>query len=160
MNAWLKRGLVVLIVLFLVAQVIRPARTNPTLNPKSDVTASLTVPADVSAILTRSCNDCHSNRTVWPWYSGVAPVSWLVAYDVNQGRRALNFSEWGARDPAKNHEMLGEMCKEVTEKEMPGPIYPLMHSGAGLSDADIQSVCRWTQSVQQGAAAETKPAAP
>lgn len=151
MYTWLKRGLLGLVVLLLIAQVIRPARTNPTIDPRSDVTASLTVPADVSAILVRSCNDCHSNRTVWPWYSKVAPISWLVVYDVNQGCSTLNFSEWGMRNPGKNREMLGEICKEVTEKEMPGPIYPIMHSGAGLSDADIQTVCRWTQSVQAAA---------
>jgi len=156
MNTWLKRGLLTLVVLFLVAQVIRPARTNPTIDPKSEITASLTVPADVSSILARSCNDCHSNRTVWPWYSNVAPISWLVAYDVNHGRSTLNFSEWGLRNPEKNREMLGEICKEVTEKEMPGPIYPLLHSGAGLSDGDIQTVCRWTQSAQAAAPEMTR----
>ena len=160
MRVWVKRVSWGLVGILVIIQVIRPVRTNPAIDPKNEISASVAVPADIGAILSRSCNDCHSNRTVWPWYSAVAPVSWLVAYDVNQGRRALNFSEWGTRDPAKNHEMLGEICKEVTEKEMPGPIYPLMHSGAGLSDADIQSVCRWTQSVQQGAAAETKLTSP
>jgi Haem-binding domain len=158
MKVWAKRVFWALVVILVVIQVVRPAKTNPPIDPKNEMSANLTVPPEVGPILARSCNDCHSNRTVWPWYSNVAPVSWLVAYDVNHGRTALNFSEWGTRDPAKNHEMLGEICKEVTEKEMPGLIYPLMHSGAGLSDADIQSVCRWAQSVQQGAAAEQKPA--
>ncbi len=148
MVKWLKRGLLVLVALLVVAQVFRPARTNPTIDPKNEIFASVAVPPDVAWILARSCNDCHSNRTVWPWYSNVAPISWLVAYDVNHGRSTLNFSEWGTRNPEKNREMLGEICKEVTEKEMPGPIYPIMHSGAGLSDADIQTVCRWTQSAQ------------
>lgn len=154
MKVWAKRVFWILVVLLVVAQIVRPTMSNPPIDPKSEISASVAVPAEVSAILSRSCNDCHSNRTVWPWYSNVAPVSWLVAYDVREGRSTLNFSEWGARNPEKNREMLGEICKEVTEKEMPGSIYPLMHPGTRLSDADIQTVCRWTQAAQQFAPPE------
>jgi len=150
MKVWIKRVVWVLALALVVIQVFRPTRTNPMIDPKNEISTNLTVPPDVTGILARSCNDCHSNRTTWPWYSSVAPVSWLVAYDVNYGRGALNFSEWGMRDPEKNGEMLGEICKEVTEKKMPGLIYPIMHSGAKLTEADVQTVCRWTQSVQPG----------
>lgn len=156
MYLWVKRFLLALIVIVVAIQFFWPSITNPGADPRRDISASLTLPPDVARILARSCNDCHSNDTVWPWYSHVAPVSWLVAYDVNHGRKALNFSEWARRDPQKNGEMLGEICKEVTEKEMPGFIYPIMHPAARLTDADIQTVCRWTQSVQQGATVETK----
>ena len=148
MPVWMKRAIWVVVAVLIVAQAIRPSRTNPVADPKHNVSAAITVPADVTGILGRSCKDCHSNGTVWPWYSKVAPASWLVAVDVKHGRRALNFSEWGMRAPEKNNEMLGEICKEVTEKEMPGTMYPLMHAGAKLSDADIQTICRWTQSAQ------------
>jgi Haem-binding domain len=148
MKVWAMRVLLALLVLFLVSQVVRPAKTNPPINSNNEISANLTVPPDVVAILARSCGDCHSNRTVWPWYSSVAPVSWMVAFDVNHGRKALNFSEWGMRDPKKNAKLLGEICKEVTEKEMPGFVYPIMHPAAKLTDADIQSVCRWTQSAK------------
>lgn len=154
MRNWLKWSSAGLVVFLVVAQAIRPARTNPTIDSKNEIAASVNVPPDVASILTRSCSDCHSNRTVWPWYSGVAPFSWLVVYDVREGRSKLNFSDWGAWSPEKNRRMLGEICKEVTEKEMPGSIYPLMHPGSQLSDADIQAVCRWTQSAQQSAPPE------
>ncbi len=148
MRTWIKNVLWAAVITLIVIQVFRPSRTNPVADPKYHVSAAITVPADVAGILGRSCNDCHSNGTVWPWYSNAAPASWLVAVDVKHGRRALNFSEWGMRAPEKNKEMLGEICKEVTEKEMPGMMYPLMHAGAKLSDADIQTICRWTQSAQ------------
>jgi Haem-binding domain len=157
MYTWAKRTLLALVVIVVVIQLFWPSRTNPASDPKSEISASLTVPQDVEAILTRSCYDCHSNRTVWPWYSHVAPVSWLVAYDVNHGRKALNLSEWGLRDQAKNGKMLGEICKEVTEKEMPGFVYPIMHPRAKLTDADIQTICRWTEEARRGSAAETTP---
>lgn len=156
MYTWVKRIVLALIVIAVAIQFFWPSRTNPAVDPRKDISANLMVPPDVAAILARSCNDCHSNQTVWPWYSHVAPVSWLVAYDVNHGRAALNFSEWGTPDTRKNNEMLGEICKEVTDKEMPGFVYTIMHPSAKLTDANIQTICLWTRSVQQGAAGETK----
>jgi hypothetical protein len=80
----------------------------------------------------RACFDCHSNETVWPWYSKIAPVSWLVYRDVAEGRRRLNFSDWQnsrLREP-------GELSSAVTEGEMPPFQYLLMHANAKLSSAE------------------------
>jgi hypothetical protein len=148
MRTWIKRVLWAAIVSFIVIQAFRPSRTNPKADPTYDISTAMSVPPEVAGILNRSCDDCHSNGTVWPWYSNVSPASWLVAFDVNHGRNALNFSEWGMRNPEKNNEMLGEICKEVTEREMPGLMYPMMHAAAKLTDADIQTICRWTHASQ------------
>ena len=80
------------------------------------------------ALAKRACFDCHSNETYWPWYSNVAPVSWLVQRDVDEGRRHLNFSEWGAG----RHEV-GEVGETIREGEMPPPYYVLIQSRAKLS---------------------------
>src|ERR1051325_2772912 len=93
----LKRILLILVVLLIVAQFIRPARTNTPVDPAKELQA----PQPVASILQRSCNDCHSNGTVWPWYAQVAPVSWLLARDVRQGRREMNLSEWTAMTPRR-----------------------------------------------------------
>jgi len=148
MLLWIKRAIWILVVVLLAVQVFRPSRTNPTADPKHDISAALPMPTDVAGILDRSCSDCHSTRTVLPWYSNIAPVSWLVAFDVNHGRNALNFSEWGVRNPQKSRETLDEICKEVSEGEMPGLMYPLMHRGAQLSREDVQTICRWTQAAR------------
>jgi cytochrome c551/c552 len=79
----------------------------------------------------RACYDCHSNETVWPWYSNVAPVSWLVQRDVNGGRRHLNFSEW---DQPQRHAK--DVAEEVKEGEMPPWFYLPMHPAAKLSDTE------------------------
>jgi hypothetical protein len=79
----------------------------------------------------RACFDCHSNETVWPWYSHVAPVSWLVYRDVVNGRRHLNFSEWGQRRVET-----GELREVIQEGEMPLPIYLIMHADARLTNAE------------------------
>lgn len=83
------------------------------------------------AIVRRACYDCHSNETRWPWYSRIAPVSWLVSYDVHGGRDEMNFSDLERTDD------LSEDIEEVLEEgEMPLPMYLLMHPDANLSEAD------------------------
>jgi hypothetical protein len=137
------------VVLLIVIQALQPARTNPPIASNHEMQTNLTVNRAVSEVLSRSCNDCHSNRTAWPWYSHVAPASWLVVSDVNRGRKALNFSEWTtyATETQKKH--LSEVCKEITEGEMPGFPYTLMHSAATLRKTDIAAVCQWTEGTSQ-----------
>src|SRR5712691_1086291 len=86
---------------FIVIQSYRPAKTNPPVDPSQSIEAQLNVPPQVAAILDRSCNDCHSNKTRWPWYTNVAPISWFVIGHVDDARKDLNFSEWGNYDKDK-----------------------------------------------------------
>jgi mono/diheme cytochrome c family protein len=85
----------------------------------------------------RACFDCHSNEVVYPWYSNVAPVSWLVQHDVDEGRSKLNFSEWKTGSSRARH-MADEVAETVGEGKMPMPIYVLQHSEAKLSSAEKQ----------------------
>jgi hypothetical protein len=121
---------------------------------KQDLSVTAKVDAGVLSILDRSCNDCHSNRTVWPWYSSVAPVSWLVASDVNDARRHMNFSQWGAYTPDQRQTHLDEICKIVTERDMPPLTYSLVHRNAALSVPDRQAICSWTKQAQAEAASQ------
>ncbi|MGE5072442.1 MAG: heme-binding domain-containing protein [Anaerolineae bacterium] len=89
------------------------------------------------ALAQRACFDCHSNQTVWPWYSNVAPVSWLVYGDVMEGRRRLNFSEWN-RPQGQYIDELKVVC---AEKSMPPAKYLLLHPSASLTDAEWQQLC-------------------
>lgn len=82
-----------------------------------------------------ACFDCHSNETIWPWYSHVAPMSWLVQYDVEEGRRKLNFSEWD-----KPQKEAHEAAETVREGEMPLWFYVPTHPDADLSEADKQAL--------------------
>lgn len=132
-----------------VIQLIRPERSNPPVNTAQTIDATLAVDPAVSAIFARSCNDCHSHLTVWPRYSNIAPVSWLVISDVRRGREELNFSEWGAYPAEKQQKLLKEICNELSDKEMPPSIYTRMHPAARLSGADVRSICAWAQSPNQ-----------
>src|SRR5919106_2509263 len=107
--------LLIVMVLFVSAQFIRPAKTNPAIDQSLALESHLQVDPTVAAILDRSCADCHSNKTSWPWYSNVAPVSWFVIDHVNHGRSHLNFSEWGSLDSRQAAKKLEEVCEEVQD---------------------------------------------
>jgi len=140
----LKWLLVVLIVAFIGSQFIRPARTNPSVDESKTMFATGKVPADVRGILERSCADCHSHATVWPWYSNVAPVSWLVAEDVVDARKEMNFSVWGDYTPKRAEHKLEELCEQVEQREMPLKKYTFLHPNAKLTDADRRRLCEWS----------------
>ena len=130
-------------------QLIRPARTNPSVNQSHTLEAVVFVPPQVDSILQRACNDCHSDLTRWPWYSNVAPISWFVIDHVDEGRRHVNFSDWlrpNAKSPAEfTRERFQAMCKQVQTYDMPLTSYLLLHRAATLSQADIDTICQWTR---------------
>jgi cytochrome c551/c552 len=141
----LKRILIVLAILFVAIQVVRPEKTNPVIDIGRTIQARTQMSEAVSSILQRSCMDCHSYKTVWPWYSNVAPASWLLASDVREAREHLSLSDWAAYDKKKALRKLDEMCDEVSKGDMPPSSYTLMHSAARLSDEDRKTICDWTK---------------
>lgn len=120
-------------------QLVPVRRDNPPVRLEVDA------PRPVKAILERSCYDCHSHQTRWPWYSHVAPVSWLVARDVHEGRKELNFSDWPAYDFEKQDDLFKHIAKQVERKKMPLPIYLPMHPGARLSEEDRRILVDWAR---------------
>ena len=88
---------------------------------------------ETRALAERACFDCHSNETVWPWYSNIAPVSWLVYHDTEEGRQYLNFSEWGSNREGEEGE---EMVEQIKKGDMPLPIYLPTHPEARLTPAE------------------------
>lgn len=144
MTKWLLFGLVVMAVGIQWVPVHRAAPPAP---------AALRADEQVLAILRRSCFDCHSSETRWPWYSYVAPVSWSVARHVHDGRRSLNFSAWENLPADKQAHAAEEIVEEVAEGEMPLPAYLLAHRDAKVSAADLEVLRRWAAAVQRAAGA-------
>ena len=143
-SRFLKLALVVCAVLSLGIQLIRPARTNPPTDPTRTLKARMRVPDDVAQILDRACRDCHTHDTTWPWYSHVAPVSWLLSDHVNHGRRHVNFSDWASYSTTEADKRIKDVCKLVREGEMPMTSYLWMHADARLSERDVELICAWT----------------
>ncbi len=139
------KGLAIVIAGALVAiQFIRPVRSNPAVPDGQSLNSHVQVTPHVGAILDRSCADCHSNKTRWPWYSNVAPVSWFVIDHVNHGRSHLNFSEWSRYEKREAEELLEQMCREAQTGFMPMTSYTRIHRNAVMSADDIKTLCEWT----------------
>ena len=136
--------LIVGVVCLVIAQFFGPAKTNPASDATQAIETRLQVTPQVAAILDRSCIDCHSYKTRWPWYSNVAPVSWFVIGHVNEGRQNLNFSEWGRYTKSDVDGLLKRMCREVKSGDMPLSSYTPLHPGSTPSAEDVKTLCNWT----------------
>ena len=141
---WLKRVALAILILFVVAQFVRPNMTNPQVDESRTLQARAQIKPEVYAIMERSCNDCHSNKTTWPWYSQIAPGSWYLSRHVEQGRRELNISDWARYDTRRATHKLEAICDEVKSGEMPMKSYLLLHPSASLSEDDKKALCDWT----------------
>ena len=130
--------------LALAIQLVPVDRSNP------PVTADLDAPPAVAEVLRTSCYDCHSNETRWPWYSRVAPVSWLVAHDVEEARDRLNFSLWGSYEGKRQQRLAEKTWEEVEAGEMPPGMYLLAHADARLSDDDRAVLAAWSAAFSGG----------
>ncbi len=122
-------------------QLVPVDRTNPPVETEVPATP------EVRSVLRRACYDCHSNETVWPWYSRIAPVSWLVARDVQEGREELNFSTWNLYTTKEQLKKLKKSGEEVAEGEMPPRMYLPPHPDARLSADDRALLRAWSQAV-------------
>jgi hypothetical protein len=106
------------------------------------------MPPQMATALYRACGNCHTNVTKWPWYSRIAPMSWLMARDVERARKTLNFSEWQERHaakPAVAASMLLAACESARQGRMPLPAYLLMHPESKLSPQEVTSFCEWSR---------------
>ena len=149
MKKALKWSAVAAALLFIGAQAYRPDRANPAVDERKTLRANTRLTPEVAAILERSCNDCHSSETAWPWYSNVSPVSWFLQQHVDEGRRELSFSEWGTYTKRKRERKLHEICEQVESGQMPLTSYLPLHPSARLSDEDKRAVCEWANEEEE-----------
>jgi len=151
MSRRLKQAAVVLVVVFATAQLVRPERTNPATDASRTIRAHVGTASGLVAVLDRACGDCHSNDTVWPWYTQIAPASWLMVYGVTAGRKAVNFSEWASYQPELQRTLLSASCQDALTGKMPGP-YTLLRPETRLSASDAEAICAAARQAEASAA--------
>jgi hypothetical protein len=145
MKKWLKRiggfGLIAGVAL----QFTSPPHQNPAVMPGHDLLASNAPPLAIIALLRKSCYDCHSFETKWPWYSYIAPFSWPLARDVDAARTSLNFSDWPHGDARRVRKRWRHIADEVQNGEMPLPNYAWLHREARLTPSQREELIKWAQ---------------
>jgi hypothetical protein len=132
-----------LLILFLGLQLYRPEKNLTEPNDLRPFLAETNPPAQVETLLKSSCYDCHSNRTEYPWYNEVAPVSWWIADHVEEGKEHLNFAEWAQYSDKKKDHKLEEVIETVESEEMPLNEYTWTHEGARLTKAERKAIMDW-----------------
>jgi len=141
MSNRLRQAAVAVVILFAGAQLFSPDRTNPPTDPSRTLAAHAGTPTGLAAVVHRSCGDCHSNATTWPWYAKIAPLSWAMAYGVKSGRKALNFSEWAGYSPEQQRSLLTASCSDASHGKMPDGFWTFLHPDARLDARDIETIC-------------------
>ncbi|TAJ52976.1 MAG: cytochrome C [Chitinophagaceae bacterium] len=142
-----KKLLIVLLVVFVVAQAFRPEKNNSN-DTSKDISNSYVVPENVKTILAKACNDCHSNNTRYPWYAEIQPVAWWINDHVKDGKKHLNFNEFDGYRIARQYKKLEECIEEVKDGEMPLASYTIIHKDAKLSDDEKQILFTWCEIVR------------
>jgi hypothetical protein len=148
--------LLALLVLLVLIQFIKVDTTNPPVDKTKDFITLKNPPQPMAHMLKASCYDCHSNETTYPWYTSVAPFSWWIKDHIDEGRRKLNFSEYGDLPAKRAKHKLDESYEMIAEGEMPMTSYTLLHRDAALSDTQKQELLAWLQSIGAKATPEVK----
>lgn len=145
MKKALKIAAVVVVIGFIAIQFFGIYKTNPPIVETETLEAAVAVPPDISLILGRSCNDCHSNKTIYPWYTTIQPGGWFMKGHIDDGRNELNFSKFNTFEKKKKIRKLEEVCSEVESAQMPLPSYLWIHRDAVLSESERKAICDWTK---------------
>jgi hypothetical protein len=143
---FLRFGVVPMGLAVVASSFIHPDGPVKTTRSSAPLIAGAGATSEVTGIFVRSCQNCHSERTDWPWYSYVAPLSWLIEADVHDGRSHMNLSDWGAYTEEQKVELLTKMGVEVRNHRMPLPKYLKLHPQARLSADDVARLYTWAQS--------------
>ena len=143
-----KRTFQILLLVFIIIQFIRPAKNKAEGISSNDITKAYPVPENVQTILKTSCYDCHSNNTVYPWYSQIQPVAWWLNNHIQEGKKELNFSEFASYRIGRQYRKLDEVNKQVKEDEMPFDSYVWIHKYAKLDEQQKLTLANWVTSIR------------
>lgn len=141
----IKKVLIGLLVIFLMIQLVHPARNISGQDMPNDISRVVAVPAQVQGILKRSCYDCHSNHTAYPWYTYIQPIHWLMNSHIQAGKEELNFSEFGTYTIRRQQNKLRSVANSLKEGSMPLPSYTLIHRNAILTETEKTLIINWVE---------------
>ena len=143
----MKKILLSIIALLVLIQFIRPTK-NESMDYSNDIFKVVETPLEVKDILETSCNDCHSNKTIYPWYSEIAPISWYLASHVNDGKEHLNFSNWTNYNNFQKEHILKNFDNVLDKHQMPLKSYLILHEEATLSKQQIEILTNWVKTIK------------
>ena len=144
----MKKLLIILLVAFVLIQFFPIDKTNPAVNKGMDFLNTKQTPTALASQIRASCYDCHSNETVYPWYTRLQPVGWFLKDHIDEGRKHLNFSNFATFEPSRQAHMLDECADQVENNDMPLESYTLIHTNAKLTDAQKTALTDYFKKVK------------
>jgi hypothetical protein len=138
-----------LLAVFIIIQFFQPEKNESVAATPNDLFAHYQAPDSLKQLIKTSCYDCHSNNTVYPWYSKIQPVAWWLNDHITVGKKKFNFSEFATYTPKKADHKLEELVEMVKENEMPLKSYSLIHTDAKLTDAQRVSMTTWAEGIRK-----------
>jgi hypothetical protein len=138
-----------ILILLVLIQFIRPKRNISASGSPQDIAVVYATPDSVRNILKKSCYDCHSNNTIYPWYTDLQPVGWWMQMHVNDGKRHLDFSSFASYEPRRQAKALHETAETIKEDEMPLDSYLWIHKNAALTENDKQIISAWAANLEK-----------
>ncbi len=148
MKKILRLSFIILVVIAVVIQFFKPEKNLGAPGP-DHIFAKEQIPENIQRTLKNACMDCHSNQTTYLWYHNIVPVAWMINDHITEGKKELNFSEWGQMDTFDKIGALDEICKEVENKKMPIKAYVQMHKEAKLTDEQRAELCGWAEKLSE-----------
>jgi hypothetical protein len=145
----LKKFLLALVILLVAIQFMRPEENVLKTSSANHISTVFETPDEVQTVLKTSCNDCHSNNTVYPWYNKVQPVAWWLNHHVNEAKEKLNFDEFASYNLRRQYHKMEETEEMIAENEMPLFSYTLIHRNAILSEEQKQVLTDWSKSIRK-----------
>ena len=142
----MKKIIIAVILIIVIIQLIPSDRSNPAVNTNKEFMTLMKPPSNIQKILRDSCYDCHSHETIYPWYSNIAPISWLINEHVRNGRRHLNFSLWEDYKETKKDVKIEECIEMIKSGEMPMKGYVIFHNNADLTLTEKKELINWLTS--------------
>jgi len=144
----LKKIMIGLLIVFILIQFIQPARNISGQVLPTEISKTVSVPENVKQILRTSCYDCHSNNTIYPWYNYMQPTAWILANHIKNGKKDLNFSEFGSYPMRKQQSKLKDIADQINDGEMPLSSYTFMHRNARLTSGQKNLIIEWAQNAK------------
>ncbi len=137
-----------ILIVIVIIQFLRPTRNISTEASANDISLHYQIPAELHAVLKKSCYDCHSNNTQYPWYVNIQPIGWWLQSHVSDGKRHLNFSEFGTYSESKAKDKFGEIEDAMTDQWMPLSSYTLIHQDAKLTQEQYKGLAQWASALK------------
>lgn len=148
MKARLKKTVIAAGAAFVLIQFVQPARNQSGQVLDTDISKLVSVPGEVQRILSKSCYDCHSNNTRYPWYANIQPGGWYMAYHVRNGKEKLNFSDFGSYSKRRQESKLKSIADQLEDDAMPLCAYTLLHPNARLAPEEKDAIIGWANNTR------------